>query len=573
MAPINKGRQAHFPAPDAESIMSPSPHGLWFREMGWHASFLSSTINPPMIVAMAAYGTINPLMIVAMTSYGAICRPIEAKILPQAGWERATLYENLIFLCVSKKHRLLTNLFTTPSRLLTSIGSSMEAKENSMSSSIVELIWQLRLEVSLDLRELMKQAREALEKPTSSPEELRRKVKLLLSLKQRMQENQDLIKCLAHYIEAARTTTTDAQSDGDDDAAADNGAQHFGDGGDDDTADFVSMEPDVKHVGIIKEFGLDIDDVLAVLSTDDEISSAVSSTESRITSAVEDAKVPCGARMYWPVEWRDVDPSQLGWWIDLSDYEPNVSAHDILETTGVSGNDDCSSADSKAVWLNSTKTVQQYGPKTFADVMSRNGSLSDEVNDMITTSRERENDSIGAENCCGSMKGRAASSIECHQTWAQIASKSRRREASILGSSIASKTLSKKGADYEFQLVGTACRRWRRRRQGFEMKAKQYLEGRMPLPTFNYFHVLDDIDVQEMHEENPEMVAVASKKWRKHQHMFERKADEWLHDDDSIPIANMYIALRDAFLSESSSCSDDDDNDEKIPDNSSLTLL
>ena len=410
----------------------------------------------------------------------------------------------------------------------------------------------------------MKQAREALRKPTSSPEELRRKVKLLLSLKQRMQANQDLIKSLIHYIEVARTVT-DIQSHGDDDAAADKGAHHFDDGVGDDTADLESMEPDVKHVGIIEEFGLSIDDALAVLSTvGDGLSSAVSSTESQSISAVEDAKVPCGARMYWPVEWRDEDPSQLGWWIDLSDYEPNESVHDILDTTGFSGND-CS-ADRKAVKMKSMATVQQYGPKTFADVVSRNGSPSDEVNDVFTTSRERENESIGAENRWESMKGRAASSIECHQTWAQIASKSRRREASILGSSIASKTLSKKGADYEFQLVGTACRRWRRRRQGFEMKAKQYLEGRMPLPTFNYFHVLDDIHMQEMHGENPEMVVVASKKWRKHQHMFERKADEWIHDDDSIPIANMYNALRDAFLSESmSSSSDDDDNDEKNP--------
>ena len=45
------------------------------------------------------------------------------------------------------------------------------------------------------------------------------------------------------------------------------------------------------------------------------------------------------------------------------------------------------------------------------------------------------------------------------------------------------------------------------------------------------------------------MVVMASKKWKKHQLKFERKAHEWLKDYDScIPIANFY-----SFLVEESS--------------------
>ena len=83
----------------------------------------------------------------------------------------------------------------------------MEKKEKSMLSSIFELIWQLRLELSLDRHERLDEAQEALAKPTSTPEEVRQKVESLLFFRQRIQENQDLIKSLDHYVDVALRTT------------------------------------------------------------------------------------------------------------------------------------------------------------------------------------------------------------------------------------------------------------------------------------------------------------------------------------------------------------------------------
>ena len=72
----------------------------------------------------------------------------------------------------------------------------------------------------------------------------------------------------------------------------------------------------------------------------------------------------------------------------------------------------------------------------------------------------------------------------------------------------------------------------------------------MPFPTFNYYHVLNETDKKELQEESLEMVpAMAFKKWRKNQSKFERKAEEWIHDDyDPMPIANKYALLEEVLF-------------------------
>ena len=79
----------------------------------------------------------------------------------------------------------------------------------------------------------------------------------------------------------------------------------------------------------------------------------------------------------------------------------------------------------------------------------------------------------------------------------------------------------------------------------------------MHLPTFNYYSVLQEtIEDMSGPDTSSEMVFMTMpvKKWKKHQEKCERNAHEWIHDGDSIPIANMYSLLID-------SASDDDGDD------------
>ena len=62
--------------------------------------------------------------------------------------------------------------------------------------------------------------------------------------------------------------------------------------------------------------------------------------------------------------------------------------------------------------------------------------------------------------------------------------------------------------DDVFEVMKMSSHQWRHRRQSFEMKARQYLEGRKPVPTFNYYQMLDD-EIQ-VGKENAEMVMVVT---------------------------------------------------------------
>ena len=199
----------------------------------------------------------------------------------------------------------------------------MESKQGPTLKLIVELISRLCLQLSSAQHERFEQAQEVLQTPTHTPAERRQKVKLVLYLHQRIKQNQDLLRCLGRYVEVATATadeTTYVVID-DEDTVAILGGRRLDVGA---TADTVidttddSMDvPNQTATTFIKEFGLGIDDVLAILSngpafwTHSQSSDVVAREETQ----------HCSDMMYWPIEWKEEDPSQLGWFIDVSKYD------------------------------------------------------------------------------------------------------------------------------------------------------------------------------------------------------------------------------------------------------------
>ena len=135
----------------------------------------------------------------------------------------------------------------------------------------------------------------------------------------------------------------------------------------------------------------------------------------------------------------------------------------------------------------------------------------------------------------------------------------------------------------EYETVSASRPQWRRKLKLFEMKAQAFLEGHMPLPTFNYYDVLmndtvemmdtksalhDDDCAEEACDDGYERKQVSWQKWRKKKHMFEERAHEWKqwHYDDgreSVPQLsnNSYAVLADnvGFVSDSSENHEDEE--------------
>ena len=446
----------------------------------------------------------------------------------------------------------------------------MENKQSPALKSIIELISRLCLQLLSAQCERFEQAKEVLQTSTHTPAETRQKVKLVLFLCQRIKANQELLKRLGHYVEVATAdeAVSDVRNDVEDTVALDE-ATHT-----EDTDDSM----DVNHTTtFIKEFGLGIDDVLAILSHGPAFWTDESAQSSDVVAL--EASQHCGDTMYWPVEWKEEDPSQLGWWIDVSQYDTRESNRAVVTTAQLDNdlNSESCTASTKGVSGDENDEVEVLTsePIDVATISATNSSLSED-NISGTNAEQTE---ILRENLYESVMDTLGTGTT---TWAQILGKNASQDVLSETRLESSGSLSypvvsgafetmKSSLDcvdlHEFQLAQKSCSRWRRKRAIFDMKAQRFLEGQMPLPTSNYFQVLlilsetaesDDSDEGRVEEDNAdEEMVILSNKWRKRRHEFERKAHECIHEDESIPITNSYSVLA-ALVSDSS----DDDEDQ-----------
>ena len=256
--------------------------------------------------------------------------------------------------------------------------------------------------------------------------------------------------------------------------------------------------------------------------------------------------------IYWPREWRDKDPCQLGWFIgaeELKEFESKETA-----TTQ-------DAEMKKAAMVGQGRLI--YWPLEWArhdplllgwlvDSSKLFNSVHNEPSnphwnlgkghDKQLTASQSTNRWIHGEETLAQRFRRAGISCAIRSSAVATPADSRINIAGLDESS--------------YEMVPKTCKRWRRKRKLFEQKAKLFLERRLPLPTGNsYYEILEDLPPNEDVERDVITVASMSKKWKKKRNLFRVKAQTCLDaTNGGLCISNSFSVLS-GLLSESS---DDD---------------
>ena len=298
------------------------------------------------------------------------------------------------------------------------------------------------------------------------------------------------------------------------------------------TAEPGFLEKSTQHIGSLCHHyqtlpaGSDTSAAFSITAQDKSISRGNNGNDSDGSRPPEDAKndeneVQSKARaiIYWPREWRDNDPSQLGWYIRASD-------------------------------ISGTRAKKRPKKRPIQDSVSKVVTFKNDA--PILTNRDEDRHSSQ------SIKRW----IHSEETLAQMLGGliTRRDTAAI---TVDTPSVDHIQADEDnsksFEEVKGNRQRWRRKGKPFEEKAKRFVEARSPLPTWKFYEVLvglmpNEDDAKDDADEADVIVVSTSKKWKKKRSIFQEKAQQYLDDDGALCISNSFSALSSGFLS-----SDDDD--------------
>ena len=309
---------------------------------------------------------------------------------------------------------------------------------------------------------------------------------------------------------------------------------------------------------------------------------------------------------YWPTEWSEDDPLELGMWIAVSDDKASSDeTKDAVEQLAVDAEIKENRASSSSSSSGSVEVVASiFHQGSIAAAGSSSGHITDEpaAASLASAGHQAAVDNSTTATAPTAVPVIIAASIfdqaftysdkdggefnDGHQaTFAEVLVKngvsrrgvnccSEQPTTTTAPSAEATDNSCRRNDGYE--TVSTSRPQWRRKLKLFEMKAQAFLEGRMPLPTSNYYDALmSDVmlmdtkaavavvqaDCAEECDPDAETKIVSSKKWRKKKQIFEARAQEWRqqqdNDAESVPLlSNTYSVLAAGFVSDSS---DEDD--------------